>query len=128
MSAKRQNLDTLEPFPPTAEGAQLWMPPPPSARTRGAVMRETLTIDHYRARIEFRWLAFVGMNAFLVSAAVGSPAIMSAGLMMWVGFGLLGRRFSASRTSARGALKARGRPDHERPVPGPVFISSEKRK
>ena len=60
-------------------------------------MSQQLTIDRRRADYEFRWLAAVGMIAFLVAAACGSFIVVAAGMMMWGGFGMLARSFVPGR-------------------------------
>lgn len=56
-------------------------------------MGKVPTIDHLLAWYEFRWLAAVGMIAFLIASALGSPIMMMAGMMIWAGFSVLARRF-----------------------------------
>lgn len=45
------------------------------------------------AYFEMRWLAAVGMLAFLIACAFGSFIIILAGAMMWGGFTMVAPRF-----------------------------------
>ena len=80
-------------------------------------MGRTSTVDHLLAWYEFRWLAAVGMIASLIASALGSPIVMVAGMMIWVGFSVLARQFlrqNGHRTT-RFDVDALPRGDTERP-------------